>query len=360
MDALRQQLIDATDDPQYVEAALAAIPDDVTTLTGTLEALYLYVLKGARPLTVQGRPLPFVEIAEHGLTTPGGAFSDREMTLVLRKNGQSGGQDYDHLALQQALAPPMSLIKVDTPRENLLTLSAEGYSGEVEVARHELHPHDGEKARVGVKTEGAFDGVLLSDKLPIVQWVRDFLALRKPNYDVNKVGIAVRPRDFRREITGAIGDDLGLTTSYSDGAQISVATQADRDWLNQNNPGRDIDMEAFRMNLVLGGLPPHALALIKELQMAGGAANILITTLCVRCAATRVLQNEGARGDKQHLDWLGKYAPHRPNKLKSAPSFGSNAVSRSIGARLKVGESFAVTMAKGPYENAEAFPRTDS
>lgn len=360
MDELRQQLVDATQSPELFERALAEIPDDITALSGQLDQINLYPVKGAKSLTVNGLPLDAARISHSGLTTLDGRIGDRNIVLVVEHAGVSDGKQFTHRALQQILEPKMSLIAADYDGENHLTLSAKGFDSTAQVHLDELRPDSGELIRLGIKDEGAFDGMLLSDDLAIVQWVKAFLG--KTKYVPGVIGVAVQRPDYRREVTGDIGGGLGMGTSYSDGAQISLASVQDLDWLNTHNPGRDISMDAFKMNLILSGLPTHALALIGELEVRGRSdvANILVTTLCVRCAATRVVQENGERGDKQHLNWLAEHAPHRPDQWNSPATFGSNAVSKSIGLDVRVGDPFTVKNQKAPYLGTYAFPRTSS
>lgn len=141
------------------------------------------------------------------------------------------------------------------------------------------------------------------------------------------------PRLSNRDWTG----DIEAPNLFSDGYPLMVLSRASLDDLN-GRLGRELDMNRFRPNLVLGDVAPYAEDRIREID-AGGVTLRLVKP-CTRCVITTTDQATGLRDGDEPLRTLKSY---RFDRVLRGVTFGMNAVIvRGQGQRLGRGQSVAL------------------
>ena len=123
-----------------------------------------------------------------------------------------------------------------------------------------------------------------------------------------------------------------VPTLFPDGYPLLVLSEASIADLSAR-VGRDLPVQRFRPNLLLGGIAPYAEDEIDEL-VAGGA-RIRLTKACTRCVITTVDPVRGERDGEEPLRTLKKY---RHDATLRGVVFGRNAyVLTGEGTQLSVG-----------------------
>ncbi len=131
--------------------------------------------------------------------------------------------------------------------------------------------------------------------------------------------------------------DIEAPNLFSDGYPILVLSRASLDDLN-GRLGRELDMNRFRPNVVLGDVAPYAEDRIREID--AGDVTLRLVKPCTRCVITTTDQATGARDGDEPLRTLKSY---RFDRALRGVTFGMNAVIvRGQGRTLRRGAPVAL------------------
>ncbi len=256
----------------------------------TVEQLWVYPVK-----SLTGIPLTSATLLPTGLA------GDREWMLV----------DADGVFLSQRKLPRMATIRTEL-RDGGIVLSSQG-NGEIFIDRP-----DGETRPVKI-WKSTCDGVVADSSAS--EWLQQALATEVPvqlvYFDKRN---SSRPTDPQR-----FGP---YHTYFSDGAPYLAANLASLQALNQHllmAQTTPVDIQRFRPNLVLSGLPPFAEHQYSYLRPIQGDAVLGLKDPCQRCSVITVDQSTGIASPTQHPFAALAELNSMPNKPK-APAFGVNTV----------------------------------
>jgi uncharacterized protein len=125
-----------------------------------------------------------------------------------------------------------------------------------------------------------------------------------------------------------------VSTLFTDGFPMLVLSQASIDDLAAR-VGRELPVQRFRPNLLLGGVAAYAED--AALELAAGAARIALTKACTRCVITTIDHRLGERADDEPLRTLKKYRFDAPLR---GVAFGRNAYAMAgVGSILRRGDA---------------------
>lgn len=255
----------------------------------TIEQLWIYPVKSLTGVPVTSATL-----------LPSGLVGDREWMLV----------DADGSFLTQRKLPRMAAIRTDL-REDGLVLNSRG-NGEVFVPLP-----DGETRKVKV-WKSVCDAFVAEKEAS--DWLKQALSTTE---DLRLVYFDKRtPRPTDAERFGP------YHTYFSDGAPYLSANLASLQALNQHllmKQTTPVDIQRFRPNLVLSGLPPFAEHNFALLRSTRNAASLGLKDHCQRCSVITVDQSTGIPSPNQHPFAALAELNSMPSKPK-APAFGVNTV----------------------------------
>jgi uncharacterized protein YcbX len=255
----------------------------------TIEQLWIYPVK-----SLTGIPLTSATLLTTGLA------GDREWMLV----------DADGLFLSQRKLPRMATIRTEL-RDGGLVLSSQG-NGEIVIAQP-----NGETRPVKV-WKSICDAFVASEEAS--EWLKQALATDAELHLVHFDKGRSRPTDPQR-----FGP---YHTYFSDGAPYLSANLASLQALNQHllmTQTAPVDIQRFRPNLVLSGLPAFAEHTYAYLRSTGGGAQLGLKDHCQRCSVITVDQSTGVASPTQHPFAALAELNSMPGKPK-APVFGVNTV----------------------------------
>ena len=264
-----------------------------------ITALHCYPIKSAR-----GWPLT------DALLTATGFEHDREWMLIDELGKFLTQRELPQLATLQAELRGDQL-GLRTPNQQAIYLPA----------RHDSPPRC---VRIWRDECSAFD---CGDE--VAAWLSQWLArsVRMVRFDSG----AARYSD------AAWTGDTKAANMFSDGFPILVANLASLADLNARM-GRELSMERFRPNIVLGDLPAYAEDRIDELRC--GKVRLKLVKPCTRCVITTTDQQTGQRDGDEPLRTLRSF---RHDKSVQGVTFAQNAiVLTGVGAQLHVGDSFTI------------------
>lgn len=142
------------------------------------------------------------------------------------------------------------------------------------------------------------------------------------------LGQPVRLVRFPERVRRRCGSDHARPqdhTAFADGFPLLVATDGSLCEVNDallERGEEPVAMERFRPNVVLSGVPPRAEDAHQRVQLAGGAA-LLLVERCDRCVVTTTDQRTGERLGPEPLATLRRI---RRNAATGGAWFGQNAV----------------------------------
>lgn len=351
---LREQLIEARPNATAYAESLRALPSTVEGIRGYIGALKIFPIKALCGISLNNG----ATVGNRGLSTPDGMLSDRMAMLALREPGEIGGEGYDFVRFSQRNEGKLVLpIGSYNERNNLLTYSAGGIPMlPVDISPDELAPREGKIVRVKMFNDGEiFEGI--PEEGSITEWVRNFLAKQEGErkYRIDDIELLLPSTSFERTVEDRHRREQEAGTIYSDGGQILAASSSTLSWMNRGLKAhhqtqfRPIEMDAFRPNMILGGLPHNAEDIIDEIQImtARGPIRMLFGGMSVRCPVTQINQVTGEKLDKEPLNWLSKNRPPRLDKPNSA-TFGINTVfpREAEGSTILPNSDFVVTKEK--------------
>lgn len=274
----------------------------------TIEQLWIYPVK-----SLTGIPLTSATLLPTGLA------GDREWMLV----------DADGLFLSQRKLPRMATIRTEL-RDGGLVLSSQGH-GEIFIA----HP-DGETRTVKIWKSTCHAFVANSEA---TEWLQQALATDMPIQLVYFDRRSSRPTDPQR-----FGP---YHTYFSDGAPYLCANLASLQALNQHllmTQTTPVDIQRFRPNLVVSGLPPFAEHNYSYLRSTDGDAELALKDPCQRCSVITVDQSTGIASPTQHPFAALAELNSMPDKSK-APAFGVNTVlTAGEGKEIRCGEQWQASV----------------
>lgn len=160
----------------------------------------------------------------------------------------------------------------------------------------------------------------------VAQFLSEWLGrpLRLVRFDPRRPRLANQDWTAEREVP----------TLFSDGFPMLVLSQASIDDLAAR-VGRDLPVQRFRPNLLLGGVPAYAED--AALELAAGVARIALTKACTRCVITTIDHVRGERTDDEPLRTLKKY---RFDAALRGVVFGRNAYATAgVGSILRPGDA---------------------
>jgi uncharacterized protein YcbX len=265
-------------------------------MTAVLAGIFLYPVKSAA-----GIACPQAVLGAHGLE------HDREWMIVDPAGRFLTQRDESRLALLTT-AIAGGCLQLGNPR---------GAGPAVELQ------HGGEIRAVqvwGARCD-AFDA---GDE--VAQFLSDWLGrpLRLVRFDPRHRRLANQDWTAEREVP----------TLFSDGFPLLVLSQASIDDLAAR-VGRDLPVQRFRPNLLLGGVAAYAED--AALELATGAVSIALTKACTRCVITTIDHVRGERTGDEPLRTLKKY---RFDAALRGVVFGRNAYATAgVGSILRTGDA---------------------
>ncbi|MEO8313516.1 MAG: MOSC N-terminal beta barrel domain-containing protein [Pseudomonadota bacterium] len=265
-------------------------------MTATLAGIYIYPVKSAAGMA-----------CSEAVLGPHGLLHDREWMVVDAAGRFVTQRNEGRLALMgTAIA------------DGRLLLSSPAGAGPSLDLRHE-----GEMRQVQVwgASVPAFDA-----GAEAAQFVSDLLG--KP---LRLVRFDARHRRLSNQDWTA---GLEVPTLFSDGYPMLVLSQASVADLS-SRVGRDLPVQRFRPNLLLGGVAAYAEDGAAEMVM--GAVRILLTKACTRCVITTIDHHSGERTGEEPLRTLKGY---RFDPALRGVVFGRNAYATAgAGSTLRRGDA---------------------
>lgn len=303
-----------------LEAYAALLDDypDVTNWQGAISYIGIAPIKSLGMLELQG-----ARVTSKGLTTENRSFLDRSLMIAIKVNDK---QSWNFERFSQREEPALALVKPEWDGAGTLTYSAPQMHPLI-LKEEDFKPTNGPIYSVRMTSNNDVYRSRMADER-LSGWIRSFLHYHKTGtYDPDMVYVLSRPWGFTRKVEDRHCCQTEAETAYTDGGQLLVASMSTLYWMNEciQSP-EPLCMDAFRPNIVLGGLPPNAEDVIDCVDIAGISYALKFGGLCVRCPVTQVVQVTGKkREDKEPLAWLAKNRPARPPENVGA-TFGVNAV----------------------------------
>ncbi len=255
-------------------------------MTGRVESITIYPVKSCR-----GVSLDSAEIVTRGL------MDDRRFMLV-DESGRFITQREEHSLTRIDVSLSQRGFRLQAPGQVELEIPKSlqrGDSIEVEVWRSRVNAL--------VEPEGS-------------RWFGSYL------------GRDVRLVHFPDRTQRIVEDEDDSFVAFQDAYPFLVISRSSLEDLNRRLP-RALEMERFRPNLVLTGVPPYAEDSLQRFQI--GSVRFRMTRPCVRCVVTTLDPRTGEAG-KEPLATLAGY-----HTFDDKVSFGVNAVHETLGI-LGVGD----------------------
>lgn len=313
-------------------AALAQLPDDITRLQGRVSGITIFPVKGFGGIRVAS-----ARVEHRGLVDEATGLADRGVMLAALDSSEPG---QDGLALSNRLDGTMSLARVRVVGDSL-AFEAPGVDP-LRLPFSAFAPRDGPTVRVRVHEGGPIVEAVSEDG-ELAKWTRSLLRAhpRRRRFDPDSVVALFPEPSFERRVGDRHRAGQDAETLFGDGGQVLVASSSTLGWMNAAIAPRQIEMDAFRPNVVVDGWPANAEDVIHEATL--GDAAFVFASLCVRCDATRVDVNTGEKPDREPLAFLAKERPSRDDSPNSA-TFAINAVARASarGRVIRVGDPVQV------------------
>ena len=352
MHILKEELIASTEDPKLYEASLDAIPGDIVGVRGKIKTLALYPIKGVHPIYLEE-----ARLSDIGLETIDEHLHDRmAMPVRIESGSHPKVGSYECQRLSQKDMPHLARVHLAYREEGLLRMSKRGiprYAADIDVLG--LCARDGRVSRALIpgKNPSIVEGVLLEEG-PVVAALKTILFHYGERVD--DLGLLVPHMGFSR--ASDTQDDPQVGTMYSDGAQLHIANESTRKFLNRGlkkQNGRDfpaIDMVNFRPNIVIGDVRANIEDLIGSIQVLSVIpVDIRFAGPTPRCIVPCRDPKTGERlKGGEPLRWLAK---HRPRRSKDkGVTFGINAdtASEDSGTIIRRGDEFVVTEESSGWE----------
>ncbi|BGP52092.1 hypothetical protein JCM10450v2_008063 [Rhodotorula kratochvilovae] len=298
--------------------ALRRPEDEKSTFWGS--ELFLYPIKGLRPLSVQS-----LELAQLG------AKHDRRFVLVSLKDD---GSHECHLAADY---PAYALLRqsIDWATQTLTITPPSGDAFSVPLSP----PTTGLAAR---KVE------LWSSPTLAYDLGDDAAAFftRQTGGKETRLCFLEEGASANRKVLGSIADGLDKSIAFQDCASYMIASSASLAAFSAAL-GRDMPMMPLRPNIVVGpaqpgGLKPWVEDWWKELRV-GGKTTFRITSNCVRCVSLNIDYERGKRLEGTGLPLQTLAKDRRVDSGSYSPVFGRYGFSEDIGHTVSVGDKVAVT-----------------
>jgi len=268
-----------------------------------IQSLHVYPLKSGRAID-----LAEVEVTQWGLA------NDRR-TMLVDRDGKSITQR-ELQALAQVTA---------TSHDGALTLSKAGEEAAIVVS---FDP--GRRIEVDIWGDKA-NAALAADRVnhALSNWFG--IPVRLVHAD------AITRRQCSPEWAGE-----GVSTGFSDGYPVLIATSGSLDALNEAARaagGEAFGMERFRPNIVIDDIKPFAEDHWASLEIGGIRFDLVKP--CARCIMTTQDQSTGERGGPDPMPAMRQIRMSADRRVPGV-LFGWNAVARNVG-RLTVGDRVTVT-----------------
>ena len=264
-----------------------------------IESLHVYPVKSCGGIAL-----------EHALLSATGLDHDREWVIVDPRDHFITQRDEPRMALLRASLDAAALTLQAPDREPLRVPLDHG--GELRTAT------------VWRSQNPAFDA---GDGA--ARWLGEFLGREVRLLRFDKTHRRLSNRDWTQEIEAP--------NLFTDGYPVMVLSRASLDDLN-GRLGRELDMNRFRPNVVLGDVAPYAEDRIREIE--AGDVTLRLVKPCTRCAITTTDQATGLRDGDEPLRTLKSY---RFDRALRGITFGMNAIIvRGQGQRLRRGQVIAL------------------
>ncbi|BGP43864.1 hypothetical protein JCM10449v2_007921 [Rhodotorula kratochvilovae] len=298
--------------------ALRRPEDEKSTFWGS--ELFLYPIKGLRPLSVQS-----LELAQLG------AKHDRRFVLVSPKD------DGSHECYLTADYPAYALLRqsIDWATQTLTITPTSGdpFSVALSPPTVRLTPR---KVELWSSPTLAYD---LGDDAAA------FFTRHTGGKDT-RLCYLEEGANANRKVLGSIADGLDKSIAFQDCASYMIASSASLAAFSAAL-GRDMPMMPLRPNIVVGparpgGLKPWVEDWWKVLRV-GGKSTFRITSNCVRCVSLNIDYETGKRLEGTGLPLQTLAKDRRVDSGSYSPVFGRYGFSEDVGHTVSVGDKVAVT-----------------
>lgn len=291
-------------------------------------------------------------VGKRGLTINGVVpFEDRSFMIVREEEGQTERGTYSFVRFSQRECGKLVLARPSLKWKTISYHHPTRDVGALEIDETMLRPSLYEESvavRLSKQSQEIVTGQL--EKGPITEWVRLFLKKSGADIDISRIHVLREGLDFDRMVDPMHACGQEARTIYSDGGKVTVASMSTLAVMNQEfgrTKEREVSADAFRMNVLLTGLPPFAEYLIKRINiqsLTGRQIPLDFGGACVRCDVTRVDLYTGDKPDAQPLKWLKGNLPGRPDE-PSKVTFGFNCTvpEDQVGAIFATGTTFTVS-----------------
>ncbi|GAA5884044.1 hypothetical protein JCM6882_002114 [Rhodosporidiobolus microsporus] len=289
-----------------------------------VERLFLYPIKGVRPLEVQT-----VELCELGFRF------DRRFVLVSPKEDDAlechlASGSPSHQILQQSIDFDKLTLTITAPSGRSFTTPLQPPTETLKPVTVNLHQSPVLAFDVGDEAAEFFTAATFG--------VATRLMFLSENVSGAKHG---------RKVLGNISDGKDSGIAFQDCASYMIASSASLNEFSKNL-GRDMDIRPLRSNMLVGpagpssGLKPWVEDFWAELRIAD--AVFRLTSNCVRCVSLNIDYETGKRLEGSGLP-LQVLAKDRRIDIgaKYSPVFGRYAFSHDIGVKISVGDRVRVT-----------------
>ncbi|GAA5836292.1 hypothetical protein JCM11251_001456 [Rhodosporidiobolus azoricus] len=289
-----------------------------------VERLFLYPIKGVRPLEVDT-----VELGELGF------LYDRRFVLVSPKED---GSHECHLAAgspsHQLLVPSIDFsaltLTVTSPSGRSFTTPLRPQIDALEQATVNLHQSPVQAFDVGEEAAEFFTAETSGKETRLM-----FLAEE------------VSGAKYGRKVLGNISDGKDSGIAFQDCASYMIASTASLSEFGKNL-GRDMDIKPLRPNMLVGPaasgqiLKPWAEDFWGELRIKD--AIFRLTSNCVRCISINIDYDAGKRLEGSGLPLQVLSRDRRVDiGAKYSPVFGRYGFSHDVGAKISVGDKVRIT-----------------
>ncbi len=284
-------------------------PTNPTSIEPHIARLFIYPIKSCA-----GIELPQADLTDTGLAY------DRHFMLVDAQGRFLSQRELSRMAL---IHPTIdgAMLRVQAPGMADLMLDLEAPGKGTATLPVQLWGHDMPGLDVGAGAAAWFSAFLEQPGLRLVRF---------------------DPSHQRASNTEWTGSDIALN-QFSDGFPLLVLSQAALDGLNHRLLAQGLpkaQLQRFRPNIVIDGVPDHEEDLAIQLLLQGAATKepirLRLVKPCPRCPIPNI-DPISAHSTPHVMDCLGTY--RHDAKVNGAVSFGMNAIIvAGIGQTLRVGQ----------------------